>query len=79
VSDPEFPDIFADGVTVSTGPYGVALTFYLSDPLGGPGGSPGRTVGRVRVSLRLAEDLSDNIKHGLSTVPDKPLVRGDEE
>jgi hypothetical protein len=78
VSDSEFPDIFADGVTVSTGLYGVALTFYLSDPVAQPGGSPGRVVTRIRVGPALAEALADNIKQGLSGLPDRPGGKADE-
>jgi hypothetical protein len=77
VAEQEFPDIFADGVTVSSGPYGVTFTFYLSDPLTQT--PPGRIIGRVRVGPALAEALADNIKQGLTTLPDRAARRGDEE
>ena len=81
MSDTDFPDIFADGVNVSTGPYGVAFTFYLSDPLHQPSpGSPpgaGRVVARVRVDSRLAEAMADLTKVGLSRVEDKGTQEGE--
>lgn len=71
MAESEFPDVFGDGVTVSTGPYGVTFTFFLSDPLSPPpaGGLPGKIVARVRVGPDLAEALADNIKQGLSNLP----------
>jgi hypothetical protein len=73
VTDEEFPDIFADGVTVSSGTYGMAFTFLLSDPFAPPaaGSLPGRIVARVRVSAELAEALADNIKRGVASLPDR--------
>jgi hypothetical protein len=78
VPEQDFPDRFADAVTVSSSPYGVTLTFYLSDPLS-PQGSPGRIVSRVRVGPLLAEALADNIKQGLSSLPDRTGRKADED
>lgn len=71
MAEPDFPDVFADGVTVSTGAYGVSFTFHLSDPLTPPpaGSLPGRIVARIRVGPKLAETLADNIKQGLTSLP----------
>lgn len=81
MTDEEFPDIFADGVTVSTGPYGVTFTFYLSDPLKPPaaGSLPGRIVARVRVGTKLAEDFADYIKQGLSQLPDRKIPEANDK
>ena len=58
-----FLDIYADGVQVASGPYGMALTFYLSDPeIPTVEGPPGATVGRVRLGPKLAEDMAEILK-----------------
>jgi hypothetical protein len=80
VADPDFPDIFADGLSVSTGPFGMSLTFYLSDPLKPPaaGSLPGTIAARIRVAPALAEALADNIKQGLAILPDRGAPKADE-
>lgn len=63
MSDAEHPDIDADGVQVASGPYGLALTFYLSDPdKSTPEGPPGATIARIRLGSELAEALADILK-----------------
>lgn len=58
-----FLDIYADGVQVASGPYGMALTFYLSDPeIPTVEGPPGAIVGRVRLGPKLAEDMAEILK-----------------
>lgn len=75
MADPEFPDLFADALTVSYGPYGVALTLLLTDPLAEtPNPSmPGRIVGRVRLSPDLARALRDLLAQGLENIPQPQL------
>lgn len=67
MADRDFPEIFADGVQVGAGPYGVSLTFFLSDP--GDRGSPGPIVGRVRLSKDLAVALRETIEMAISQAP----------
>jgi hypothetical protein len=59
----DYPDFFADGIAISAGPFGVTITFQLSQPGGDPGPhvEPNVTVGRVRVSPELARVLSKAI------------------
>lgn len=67
MSDVAFLDIYADGVQVASGPYGLALTFYLSDPeVPTVEGPPGAIVGRVRLGPKLAEDMADIIKRSVA-------------
>jgi hypothetical protein len=58
VNEDGFADVFADGVSVAGGPYGISLTFQLSDPAraGDPDGMT--TVARVRLSAELARALA---------------------
>ncbi len=63
MADVVFPDIYADGVQVASGPYGLALTFYLSDPdVAIVEGPPGVTVARIRLGPSLAEAMADILK-----------------
>lgn len=57
----QFPDAYADSVNVAGGPFGMALTFLLSDPgaQGDPAGA--RTVVRVRLSPELARALAETL------------------
>ena len=71
----DFPEIFADGVQVGAGPYGVSLTFYLSDPEIAQ--SPGPIVGRVRLSKDLAAALRETIQMAIDNAP-VPKVEPDE-
>lgn len=56
--EPETPDLFADGISVAAGPYGLTLSFHLSEPGKTPNGEVGRLVGRVRLSPSLAFELA---------------------
>lgn len=57
------PDIYADGFSVSAGPFGLTVTLQLSDPSGEPGPrqEPSVNVARIRVSRELAKVLADQI------------------
>jgi hypothetical protein len=60
----DYPDIYADNVTVSVSPFGVTLTFVRSDPALEPGPQPvirTETVGRIRLSPALASTLAEVI------------------
>lgn len=66
LADPDFPDLYADGAQVAYGPYGLSITFYLSDP-DNPKKGLGETVGRVRVSAPLAEAVADILKTAVAS------------
>jgi hypothetical protein len=55
------PDVYADGFSVTVGPFGVTLTLSLSQPTGAPGPheDPTEVVARVRESLRELTTHSD--------------------
>jgi hypothetical protein len=74
--DPTVPDLYGDGVSVGTGPFGVTLTIFRSEPLRPPGdpGIPGRIVGHVRMSPELARALADSITKSLEAIPQATLV-----
>jgi hypothetical protein len=57
----DYPDIYADGFSVTAGPMGVTLTMTLSNPNTQPGrqqNMPVNPVVRLRMSPALADDLS---------------------
>jgi hypothetical protein len=77
LADRDFPDIYADGVSVAAGAYGVTLSFLLSDPFEldpGPGVVPGRIIGRVRISPELAKALVQSIESSLARAPQPEVV-----
>jgi hypothetical protein len=78
MADREFPEIYADGVQVGAGPYGVSLTLYLSNPAGAPQ-SPGDIVGRVRFSRELAGALKETIEIAMKNAPAGSIERMEEE
>ena len=58
MTEATFPDVYADGINVAGGPYGIALTFQLSDPAR-PGEADAMTpVARIRLSMELAAALA---------------------
>jgi hypothetical protein len=56
-----FPDVYADALSVATGPYGVTITLYLSEPPRSGSPQRARIVGRVRVSPELADALASSL------------------
>ena len=72
MSEREFPEIYADGVQAGVGPYGVSLTYFLSDPE--QPGSPGAIVGRVRLSRDLARAMLQTIQMGIDQAPEGKVV-----
>ena len=48
----DYPDLYADGFSLTAGPFGVTVTLHRSDPTGeaGPHQDPNVVVGRVRFS-----------------------------
>lgn len=61
MEDGQFPDIYADSINVAGGPFGVALTFSLSDPGAQGDVAAARTVVRVRLSPELARALAETL------------------
>jgi hypothetical protein len=64
----DYPDVYADGLTVTINPAGVALTFTRTDPAV-PGISEGVTLvasARVRMSRPVAEAVRDLLNRALS-------------
>lgn len=57
----DYPDIYADGFSVTVGPFGVTLTLVRSQPTGEPGPhqEPAEIVARIRLSPALAKTISD--------------------
>ena len=56
----DIPDFFADGFSITIGPYGVTVTFQLTQPTlePGPHVDPGAIVARARMTPALAIALS---------------------
>lgn len=68
MADSPFPEIYGDSAGISVGPYGVALTLFLSDPMAD---EPFRTpVGRVRVSVELARAIHRLLGESLERIPE---------
>ena len=71
MSDPDFPDVPCDGVSVAAGPYGLAVSFLLTDPYEDRSDAklPGRIVARVRLSPLLAQALADVLVRSIANMP----------
>jgi len=56
---PEFPDVYADGFSLTAGPYGLTITFTHVVPTGEPGPheDPAEPVVRLRIGRELAKTL----------------------
>jgi hypothetical protein len=56
----DYPDVYADGFSITANPYGVTITLTRSDPTGKPGvhEEPLSTVARVRLSPGMAGALA---------------------
>ena len=59
----DYPDFYADGISVSIGPFGVTVTFQLSQPSlePGPHVDLGQIVARARMSPALARALAQGL------------------
>lgn len=62
------PDIYADGVQVAVGNYGITLSLLLSDP--DKPGELGEVQGRVRLSPELAEAMAKILTDALAQRPE---------
>ena len=56
----DVPDFFADGFSITIGPFGVTVTFQLTQPTlePGPHVDPGSIVARARMTPALATALA---------------------
>jgi hypothetical protein len=72
----DYPDIYADGFSLSGGNYGLTLTFTLSQPTGEPGPheEPTTAVVRVRVGRELAQTLKNTLEQILVASVQQPSV-----
>jgi hypothetical protein len=57
----DYPDFFADGFSLTAGPFGAVLTLTQTQPTGEPGNhlDPSDIVGRVRLTPPLAKAIAD--------------------
>ncbi|HSO28838.1 MAG TPA: hypothetical protein VLS28_02975 [Candidatus Sulfomarinibacteraceae bacterium] len=64
----DIADVYADGFSLTAGPFGVTLTLTRSEPTGEAGHhqDPSIIVGRVRFSLELARVLADQMSQMLA-------------
>lgn len=60
---PEYPDVYADGFSLTAGPYGLTITFTHVLPTGEPGPheDPAEPVVRLRIGRELAKTLMDSL------------------
>ncbi len=65
----ELPDVFADAVSIASTPYGVALTFQLSEPDGSQPAATIRPVARIRLSQELGRALGEALLHTAPATP----------
>ena len=66
----DYPDIYADGFSVTAGDYGVTITLRLSQPTGEPGPrqDPSEIVARIRLAANTAKAIADATTQILRTV-----------
>ena len=64
----DYPDLYADGLTITINPAGVALTFTRTDPAVPGVNEEGHLVitGRVRMSRSVAEAVRDLLTRALT-------------
>jgi hypothetical protein len=57
----DYPDIYADGFSLTAGPFGATLTLVRTQPTGDPGPheDPVEIVARVRMSPNLAKAVGE--------------------
>jgi hypothetical protein len=78
----DYPDLYADGFSLSAGPYGVTLTLKRSEPTEEPGPheEPTVIVARVRMTPNLAYAIAASVKQVVDqaqqTMPGLPTSKG---
>lgn len=73
---PEFPDVYADGFSLTAGQYGVTLTFTHVLPTGEPRPheEPTEPVVRLRMGRELAKTLQESLSQFLAATAQQPPV-----
>lgn len=74
----DFPDIYADGVTISAGAFGFTLTLTASDPSEEVGlqQAESHIVARVRLSPALAGFIGQGLMDAMKNIPPPPTIGG---
>lgn len=64
----DYPDFFADGFSLTVGPFGVVVTFQLSQPTlePGPHVDPGLIIARARMAPALAKALAQGLNDAVA-------------
>jgi hypothetical protein len=64
----DYPDFFADGFSLTVGPFGVVITYQLSQPSlePGPHVDPGIVVARARMTPALAKALAQGLNDAVA-------------
>jgi hypothetical protein len=72
----EYPDIYADGYSLSFGPFGGTVTLLRSEPPLDPGSPhmPSEVVARVRLSAPLATAISEALARAVAASMPRPLA-----
>ena len=64
----DYPDFFADGFSLTVGPFGVVITFQLSQPTlePGPHVDAGIVIARARMTPALAKALAQGLNDSVA-------------
>ena len=64
----DYPDFFADGFSLTVGPFGVVITFQLTQPTlePGPHVDPGVVIARARMTPALAKALAQGLNDAVA-------------
>ena len=67
----DYPDVYADGFSISGGPFGITVTLLRSEPTGQPGAheEPTVIVARVRLNPALAQAIATALSQTLANIP----------
>jgi hypothetical protein len=65
----DFPDVYAEGFSVTVGPFGCIVTFSHILPTGEPGPhqDPSEPIARIRFSPIVAKGLADTLHSVIAT------------
>ncbi len=76
-SEAEVPDIYADGINVVVGPYGITLSFMRTDvpppTIAGSTARPREAIQRPVVQVRVSRELAAAIARALPNLLNQPL------
>jgi hypothetical protein len=74
----DYPDVYADGMAVTVGPFGITVTLQLSQPAvePGPHNSPSETVCRLRMSPAFARVIGQAMLDASVQAPPAPTIAG---